>query len=99
MCEKSILAIESNLTELGKTKLSKNQLEPIVDNALQTLAKLNEIYLKTDVEHKRRLIGSMFSSKFTFDELKARTAKISQTFNYIFLINNKLDGKKTGKRS
>jgi len=84
-CEKRILAIESHLAELGKTKLSKNQLEPIVDNVLQTLAKLDEIYLKTDIEHKRRLIGSMFQKKFTFDELKARTAKISQTFNCIFL--------------
>ncbi len=47
---------------------------------------------------KRELIGSIFSEKFTFEDLEHRTASISDSFNVIYLISKQLQGKKKGQR-
>lgn len=39
----------------------------------------------------------MFPEKFTFENLKHRTAKVSDTFDCIYKIINKLDPNKTGQ--
>jgi len=87
-CDRGILFTEAQLTELGKNKYTKSQLEPIIDKAITTYTNLNVIYYKSENEEKRRLISSMFPEKITFENLKHRTAKVNDRFNFIYLISN-----------
>jgi hypothetical protein len=98
-CERGILVTEAQLAELGKNKYTKSQLEPIIDKAITTFANLNVIYCKSTDEEKRRLIGSMFPEKITFENLKHRTAKVSDSFRAIYLTNKQLIGKKRGQKT
>jgi site-specific DNA recombinase len=45
---------------------------------------------------QRDIIGSMFPEKFTFEDLKHRTAKVDDLFGLIYQINNYLWEKKRG---
>jgi len=38
----------------------------------------------------------MYTQKFTFEDLKHRTATLSDCFSFIYLINKNLDEKKSG---
>lgn len=98
-CERGILVTEAQLAELGKNKYTKSQLEPIIDKAITTFANLNVIYCKSTDEEKRRLIGSMLPEKITFENLKHRTAKVSDNFRSIYLTNRQLTGRKKGQKT
>ena len=69
-------------------------IEPLVTNAVKSLLKLDAIFCNSSTCQKRELIGSMYPEKFTFEELEARTAKASEFYNYIYLINRQLESKK-----
>lgn len=96
-CEHNIALLDAQLAELGKNSYSQRRLEPIIDNSISTLTMLNVIYCKSGIEEKRRLIGSMFAEKFTFENLKHRTAKLSDAFECIYQISKKIGAKKTGQ--
>ncbi|WP_184551004.1 recombinase family protein [Mucilaginibacter sp. FT3.2] len=98
-CERGILITEAQIAELGKNKYAKSQLEPIIDKAIITYANLKVIYCKSDSEDKRRLIGSMFPEKITFENLKHRTAKVNESFRCIYVINRQLSVKKKGQKT
>lgn len=91
--------IEAKLEDIKHNKYTVTQLEPIIDKAIVTFTNLNAIFSKSDISEKRRLIGSMFSEKFDFFNLKHRTAKLTQNFNRIYLINKELEGKKKGQKT
>jgi len=97
-CEENIVKTEVKLDEIEKKKYTIAQLEPILDDAIFTLTRLFPIFTKSAINDKRRLIGSMFPEKFDFETLQHRTALLTETFERIFLINKKLEGKKKGKR-
>jgi len=82
-CESNIMLYESELEKLSRNKYSKKELEPIIDKAIHVLTRLDVIFFKSDSYWKRRIIGSMFPEKFTFENLKARTATVSPVFNCI----------------
>lgn len=96
-CERNISAIEAQLADVDKKSYSQEQLAPIIDKAITTFTKLNVIYCKSSTEEKRKLIGSMFPEKFTFENLKHRTATVSDAHDCIYKIINKLDLNKTGQ--
>jgi len=54
-----------------KTVISKQQ-------AVNSLAKLDSIYLKVTTIKKRQIVGSMFPEKLTFDGENFRTAKLKE---------------------
>lgn len=45
---------------------------------------------------RKKMVGSIMAQKFTFEDLKVRTAKTTEPFKLIYLINNKLGHKKNG---
>lgn len=96
-CERNISAIEAQLADVDKKSYSQEQLAPIIDKAITTFTKLNVISCKSRTEEKRKLIGSMFPEKLTFENLKHRTATVSDAYDYIYKIINKLDLNKTGQ--
>lgn len=97
-CEENILRIEAQLQDFGRKKYSKAQLLPILDEAIIALCDLYTVFTKSTIEDQRRLIGSMFKEKFSFQDLQHRTAEMAETFSHIYLINKKLGGKKIGQK-
>lgn len=98
-CDEAISQTEFKLEDINSKVYSVERLEPIINRALTTLTSLDIIYCKSTSEEKRKLIGSMFPEKITFENLKHRTAKTSEPFNYIYLINSNLSAKKTGQKT
>ncbi|WP_134091849.1 recombinase family protein [Olivibacter sp. XZL3] len=97
-CDREIRRLEADLENIGRFKLSSTQLEPIIDRVIHSGAVLESLYTKSGVENKRRLIGSIMAEKFTFDKLKHRTAKMTEVYSLICLINNNLKKNKTGQK-
>ena len=94
-CDRNITAIEAQLADTEKKSCSLKQLEPVIDKAINTFTRLDVIYCKSTIEEKRKLIGSMFPKKFTFENLKHRTATLSDAYSCIYHIISELATKKT----
>ncbi|MDN3586076.1 recombinase family protein [Pedobacter aquatilis] len=95
--EQRILVLEAKLETLRNAAfIDYNAVKILLDDAIVTLTKINTILCKSDVSEQRKLIGSMFPEKFTFETLQHRTAKIGETYEDIYLTNRYLEGKKTG---
>ena len=92
--EHKINVLEAELSELDDKIAKIPDLEPIVDSAIHTLTRIDVIYCKSDNEQKRKIIGSMYPKKFTFEEIKDRTAETTELFQFIYLINKELKIKK-----
>ncbi len=76
--------------------MSIQEVEKTLDEAIGAVTNLEQIYCRSDVLDRRKIIGSIFLENFTFENLKDRTAAISEIFKLICLINRGLQGKKNG---
>lgn len=94
--EREMTVLESKISDLQTNKTSIAEVESIVDGVVKNLTKTNELYCKSDYYIKRKLIGSIYPKKFTFEDLDVRTVKKSEVFEFIYLINSKLSGNKNG---
>jgi site-specific DNA recombinase len=94
--EREITVLESKINELQENKMSIAEVEKTLDSALEKLTAIDKIYCNSDHYAKRKLIGSIYPEKFTFEDLKVRTAKRSEVFEFTYLINSKLRGNKKG---
>jgi len=52
------------------------------------------LYLEGENDEKRKIIGSIFPEKWTYDGIKHRTGKENLGMELIYLLNNKLEQKK-----
>ncbi len=66
----------------------------MVNKAINRLTLLDTIYCQSANYDKRKLIGSMYPQKFTFEDLQHRTAKSGDLYSFIYLINSELEKKK-----
>jgi site-specific DNA recombinase len=96
--ESNINALEGKIADLSADFMKTGEVERVVDNAVDTLMKLDVIYSKSDNNDQRKIIGSIFPEKFTFENLKDRTAKVSDACKVIYLINSQLQSKKRGTK-
>ncbi|GAA4907525.1 hypothetical protein GCM10023313_07960 [Mucilaginibacter defluvii] len=94
--EREMQVLEGKIADLRNDYMSMGELQKLLDKALVNLCIVDKIYYKSDRYAKRKLIGSIYPEKFTFEEIKVRTAKASELFEYIYLINSKLEGQKKG---
>jgi len=78
--------LESKISELHSNNISVGEIEETFDSALINLTSINKIYCESDHYGKRKLISSIYPEKFTFEELKVRTAKQEEIFKFIYLI-------------
>ncbi|MEJ7780846.1 MAG: recombinase family protein [Daejeonella sp.] len=92
--ENRIVILEAKLSDIPVNLMELSDVEGILDKAISKLTKLDVIYWESDISIQRRIIGSMFPEKFTFENLKDRTAKVGFLFQLIYQINSKLDCKK-----
>jgi len=95
--EAKIAILEAKLSEIPINLMELSDLESILDGAIDKFTRLDMIYLNSDVSVQRKIIGSMYPEKFTFENLKHRTAKVSFLFALIYQINSKLWAKKRGQ--
>jgi hypothetical protein len=94
--ESKISVLEAKLADIGTDFIKVQDLEPIVDKAISTLTKIDVIYWKSDSSMQRKIIGSIYPEKFTFEDLKDRTAEVTDPFKLIYLINSSLNENKNG---
>ncbi len=92
--ETKIDRLEAKLSEVIQDQNAFIDIEPIVNNAIDRLTRLDTIYSRSGNSEKRELIGSMHAEKFTFEDLQHRTAKMSELYSFIYLINSELGKKK-----
>ncbi len=97
--EREMMVLESKISELRSNQMSLSDVEKTLDSAMDKLTSIDVLYSNSDHYAKRKLIGSIYPEKFTFEDLKVRTAKTGEVFNLIYLINNKLRSKKNGTTS
>lgn len=92
--EAKIAVLAAKLSEILINLMERSELEEILDKAIETFTGLDKIFYDGDVVVQRKIIGSMYPEKFTFEKLKHLTAKASFLFSLIYQINNTLCGKK-----
>ena len=73
----------------------KKAIQSVVCIRLKLTA-IDTIFSDSDHYVKRKIVGSIYPDKFTFEDLNVRTAKRSEVFEFIYLINNKLNSNKNG---
>jgi site-specific DNA recombinase len=94
--EQKIAILEAKISDIKTNPISIQELEPIVDGAIGTLTKIDVIYWKSEPNIQRKIIGSIYPEKFTFEGLKHRTATVSDIFKITYLINKQLAINKNG---
>jgi site-specific DNA recombinase len=94
--EREIAVLESKISDLRSNNMSVSEVEKTLDSAIGKLTSIDTMYCKSDHYAKRKLIGSIYPEKFTFEDLKIRTAKTGEIFSFIYLINKELQRQKKG---
>ena len=74
----------------------KQEVFQLYKNGLKGLERIENQYIKSDLDTKRRLIGSIFPKKFQFENKKVRTADINPILHKIARFNrlNRKDKKR-----
>lgn len=91
--EERINRLEAKLTA---SVTDVTNIEPLWDKAISSISQLDVLYEKGTVTQKRKIIGSMFPEKLTFDGFQHRTTRINEALNLMLLINSKIQSKKNG---
>jgi len=94
--EARITRLEAKLT--GSISDSEN-IEPLWDKAISSISNLDSLYENGSITQKRKIIGSVFPEKLTFDGIRFRTTRINEALEYIQLMDNELGGNKNGTNS
>lgn len=88
--------------ELKSKEVDFKDKKSVFENYKKALLKLETIenqYHESDIEGKRKIIGSIFPKKFQFENNKVRTADINPLFLKIASINSTSQGIKKGTNS
>jgi len=62
---------------------------------LENLRNIIQLYEDSNIDHKRITISTLFSNKWLFDGKKHRTGRMNEAAEFIYMINNELQNKKT----
>jgi site-specific DNA recombinase len=71
-------------------------IEPLWDKAISNISQLDVLYERGTLTQKRKIIGSMFPEKLTFDGFQYRTTRVNEALILMLLIGNKIRDKKNG---
>lgn len=85
--ETKIRTLEEELLLLNE---EREDISKYLKKCSYLLTNLSEIYLNSEIEVKRKIIGSMFPQKISFDGMNYRTPKINEALSVISLINKQL---------
>ncbi len=91
--EEKIYRLEAKLTaSVSET----TDIEPLLNKAISNISQLNLLYTNGSITQKRKIIGSMFPKKLTFDGFQYRTNRINEAITLISLLDKELQSKKNG---
>lgn len=71
-----------------------NDIVKTYKEAINKIEKIDLQYIKSSIEDKRKILGSIFPNNFQFENKKVRTADINPVLNKIASINKTCEGKK-----
>lgn len=91
--EERISRIEAKLAAIAQ---SSEDISPLLDTAITNISQLDVLYRQGTVIQQRKIIGSMFPEKLTFDGIQYRTTKVNEALRIMLLFNNNLQSKKNG---
>lgn len=92
--EKRIMELEAKLMEVSK---NTNNIESLLDKAVTSLVRLEELYTDGDVKKKRQIIGSIFPEKLVFNGLNYRTARLNEAVELIYSLDKDFPQNKNGQ--
>jgi site-specific DNA recombinase len=84
----------------AKLNVMENQpdnFDAILKKGLESLFHLSEIYENGTSEEKRKVIGSVYPEKLTFDGDQLRTTRINEAVRLIYTLDKELGEKETGQ--
>ena len=93
-CEEKMLRFEAELKSINEKMPFDINFVELTYKAMSNLKNLAQLYREADMDGKRVVIGSTFSKKWDFSDLKGRTAYFNKSVELIYLINNKLRNNK-----
>ena len=94
VCQEKIVRFEAELKFIAEQTPSDVNFLELTHKAMSNLKNLAQIYREADIDGKRVIIGSTFSKKWDFSDLKGRTAYLNKSVELIYMINKKLRNNK-----
>jgi site-specific DNA recombinase len=73
-------------------------LQTKLDKCFSVLSHLDELYEKTDHDHKKRLVSSIFPEKIVFDGKKCRTPRMNEVLRLSLNPDATFRKNKTGQK-
>src|SRR5438105_5342597 len=92
-CENKISILEAKLASLSD---AHENIEAILDKAVNTLSHLDTLYENASSVKKREIIGSIFPEKLIFDGFNYRTARLNEAVRLIYSLDAAFEGNKNG---
>ena len=92
--EKQIMELEAKLSGLPVNNFQN--IDPLLDKALENLGQLDKLYENGTMEQKRKIIGSIFPEKLIFDGEHYRTARVNEAVRVLFAIDEAFHQKENG---
>ena len=94
--ENRINLLENKIFDLNK---GSTNIKPLLDKALNSLSRLDVLYLEADTKRKREIIGSMYPEKLTFDGNDYRTTRLNEAVELIYKLGEGFSENKKGQIS
>ena len=85
--------------KLEATTIRIADFDTLINQGLENLFRLNEIYETGTIEEKRKVIGSIYPEKLTFDGDRLRTTRTNEVVELIYTLDKELKEKETGQSS
>jgi len=83
-CEKQISVLES---KIGSMSEETGDLGPVLEKAIENLAKLDSIWIEATTIKKRQIVGSIFPEKLIFDGENFRTTRVNEAVGLIYRLD------------
>ena len=83
--------------QLSNVQSDDNEIDSLIDNAIDNLQTFSKTYLAVGVKEKRRMLGSMFPEKIQILNGQPRTARLNSILETILLRHKELIGQKKGQ--
>ena len=72
-------------------------IEPLLNKAINNISQLDVLYSSGSITQKRKIIGSMFPEKLTFDKFQYRTNRVNEAINLMCFMDKDYKAKKMGQ--
>lgn len=92
--ERKITELEAKLIEASKSTAG---IQGLLDNAVDSLIRLDQLYTDGDVKKKRQIVGSIFPEKLVFDGSRYRTARLNEAVRLIYKLDKDSSQNKNGQ--